>query len=148
MMHTYTLKCIAFKQSDKRLNWVPHFYRCRTVEIINDKYVTCSCGMPARHCSFPCRHIFALFKKCDIRMFGVRWLIQYQHCFERAGKEDLTQVFRDMQEMEFQRRGDLGEHVYIGNMLSNKIFNHDPDVIYPRPIHGTTGEYDSLLFIL
>ena len=81
-------------------------------------------------------------------MFGVRWLIQYQHCFERAGKEDLTQVFRDMQEMEFQRRGDLGEHVYIGNMLSNKIFNHDPDVICPRPIHGTTGEYDSLLFIL
>ena len=136
-----------YLQTDKRLNWTPKFYRCRTVEIIDNKYVTCSCGMPARRNSFPCRHIFALFKQCDIRMFGVRWLIQYQHCFERAGKEDLTEVFRDMQEMEFKRRGDLGEHVYVGNMLNNEIFNRNNDSIYPIPIHGTTGEYAFVKYI-
>ena len=52
----------------------------------------------------------------------------------------MTEVFRDMQEMEFKRRSDLGEHVYVGNMLNNDIFNRDTDLIYPIPIHGTTGE--------
>ena len=124
------------------MNWKPNFYRCRTVEIIERKYVSCSCGMPVRFCSFPCRHIYALFKDVDIRMFGLRWLLQYQHCFQREGKKDFTDLFREMEEVEFNRDIKFkGEDFYVGNMLKDVRFHRPVDQVYPIALDGTTGEY-------
>ena len=103
--------------------------------------MSCSCGMPVRFCSFPCRHIYALFKDTNIRMFGVRWLIQYQHCFERKGKEEITALFREMEESEFRRDINRGEDVYVANMLNDKMFNRPIDELYPIALNGITGEY-------
>jgi hypothetical protein len=61
---------------------VPAFLRVRTVTIIDGKYAGCTCGLPVRN-KYPCRHIMAVVKKRHWKMYGVRWLIQYNFAFER-----------------------------------------------------------------
>ena len=125
---------------DKTLNGRPYFQRCRTIEIIDNKYASCSCGLPVRYSSFPCRHMLALFRSTSIKMFGIRWLIQYQHSYQRKDKKELTAVFRKMQEKEFLRNLERGQDVNVEDNLSHECFNRPDDTTYPVPIHGTTEE--------
>ena len=125
--------------TDRILNRQPHFFRCRTVEIIDGKYATCSCGFPVRYNSFPCRHILAIFKETRIEMFGIRWLIQYQHSYQRKGKAEITRIFKNLQEIEFRRKAGDRQDVFVQNLLDKDIFTRPPDQMYPIPIHGTTS---------
>lgn len=75
-------------------------------------------------------------------MFGLRWLLQYQHCFQREGKKDFTDLFREMEEVEFNRDIKFkGEDVYVGNMLKDVRFHRPVDQVYPIALDGTTGEW-------
>jgi len=70
-------------------------------------------------------------------MFGVRWLNQYQHSFDRKGKADMSLNFRAMEEEEFKRNWLEGHHVLVEglvNQLEGKSF--------PQPIGSTTSEDD------
>ena len=101
----------------------PRFYRCREVTIINKKYATCSCGMPVRMVGIPCRHIMAVLKDYDIKMFGVRWLIQYQHSFGRRENNNINKLLHDLEKEQWKRDFSRREDIYVEGMLNQERFN-------------------------
>ena len=52
-------------------------------------------------------------------MFALRWLILYQHVFQKKGFEQLTELFREMEVTEYERNYDLVETTYVKNFVSN-----------------------------
>ena len=99
---------------------VTKFYRVREVNIVDNKYCSCSCGLAARM-KFPCRHMISLFGKFDPQMFSVRWLIEFAHSFERTGKETLSELFRRMELEEFNRDKENGEHILCEKLIKQTI---------------------------
>ena len=105
--------CVYFPDDMKpKRGIIPAFYRLRRVKCINNKYFTCSCGLPSRM-KLPCRHIMTIIGRYSIEMFALRWLIFYQHAFETKGFEKLTELFQEMEVAEFERNYDLGETIFV-----------------------------------
>ena len=107
--------------SDKKCD-VTKFSRVRIVDIIDNKYCSCSCGLPARR-KYPCRHMMSLFGKLDPQMFSVRWLIQFAHSFEREGNEELSDLFRHMELEEHNRNRANGEHILVERLVEESTFD-------------------------
>ena len=99
---------------------VPRFYRLRTVEIINGSQLFCSCGLPSR-LKMPCRHILSIFGEYDIKMFGLRWLILYQHAFDRPGYDNLSTLFRKMEATEYSNNSNSFQTIQLSHELKEKI---------------------------
>ena len=56
-----------------------------------------SCGF--HHCmKLPCRHILYITRSCTQPILSLRWLCIYQFAFERVGYENLTNLFRKIEE--------------------------------------------------
>ena len=53
----------------------------------------------------------------SIEMFALRWLITYQHGFQKEGFENLTAVFREMEVSKFERDYDLGETIFVKDFI-------------------------------
>ena len=107
--------------------------------IIDNKYATCSCGLPVRLKGFPCRHIFAVLKDYNVRMFGLRWLIQYQHNFGRDNKK-INDLLRRLEKEELNRNYTKKEDINVEGMLCDDRFKRDVHQSYPIPIDGTSCE--------
>ena len=106
----------------------------RIITIIDGKFASCSCGLPARK-KIPCRHLISVVGVIHPCMFGVRWLNLYQLCFQRKGHEKISEIFRTMEDEEFSRDWEKGEHVFVSGFgRKNK------DRSYPLPIGNTTIE--------
>ena len=128
--------CVYFPDNGNKEKFLlPRFYRMRRVRHINNKFLTCSCGLSSRM-KIPCRHIMSVYDGYDIEMFGLRWLIIYQHAFLNKGFEKLTELFRKMEVEEFSRDNELGETVYVKNFVCNSNSSN-----YPVKI-GSTNEVD------
>ena len=97
---------------------------------------------------FPCRHILAVLKDYDIRMFSVRWLTKYQRYFDRQGFDEMYNVFRDMELEEFNRNITEGEHIYVGNLLYDERFKRHLSTTYPIALDETTEEEMSECLLL
>ena len=110
---------------------IPQVYRLRVVKIVDGKFASCTCGLPAQK-KYPCRHIIAIFGSIHPSMFSVRWLSQYQHSFERAGKDTLTKTFREMEDEQFNRNWATGEHILVEGLLNKLPLNKYPQPIGPR----------------
>ena len=53
-----------------------------------------------------------------IEMFALRWLILYQHAFLKKGYEEITELFRTMEGMDFSRNRELGEqYMYLTSFV-------------------------------
>ena len=115
---------------------IPRFYRLRLIKIVDGKFASCTCGLPARK-KYPCRHIIAIFGSIHPSMFSVRWLSQYQHSFERPGKDTLTKIFREMEDEQFNRNLATGEHILVEGLLNKLPLNK-----YPQPIGTNTTVMD------
>ena len=57
--------------------------------------------------------------KVHYKMFGLRWLVEYNHSFLRNGKEKMSQVFRDMEINECNQDVEKGEQVFVKGSLDN-----------------------------
>ena len=112
-----------------------HFQRVRVVKIVNGKYCSCSCGLPARK-KYPCRHIIYIFPNLGLSMFGVRWLLCYQHYFQRAYHNDISPLLREMEVEEFSRKWKEGEHVLVYGLFRRTSVSTN----YPSPMPGTSNE--------
>ena len=97
---------------------------------------------------FPCRHILAVLKDYDIRMFSVQWLTKYQRYFDRQGFDEMYDVFRDMELEEFNRNITEGEHIYVGNLLYDERFKRPLSTTYPIALDQTTEEEMSECLLL
>ena len=97
---------------------IPSFFRIRKVCTTQNGYMSCSCGLPSRN-KYPCRHIMAVVGKVHWKMYGVRWLVHYNHAFERVGKEDLSKIFRHMETKEHKCDVQKGEQVWVEGLLQN-----------------------------
>ena len=75
----------------------------------------------------------SVYEGYAIEMFGLRWLIIYQHAFLNKGFEKLTELFREMEVEEFSRNIELGETVYVKNFLCSSTSSN-----YPVKIGNTT----------
>ena len=125
------------ENDSNKKNDVTKFYRVREVNLVDNKYCSCSCGLAARM-KYPCRHMISLFGKFDPEMFSVRWLIQYAHSFERKGKETLSELFRQMEVEDFNRNKDNGEHILCEKLIQQKIV--DGVFIFDESKVATTSE--------
>ena len=111
----YCVYCPDYTKEKRTL--IPAFYRLRRVKCINKHFWSCSCGLPSRM-KLPCRHIMTIIGGYSIEMFSVRWLLTYQHGFQRKGFEKLTEVFRQIELSEFERKHDLGEIILVKDYRS------------------------------
>ena len=107
---------------------IPQFYRLRKVRIVNHNYFTCSCGLSSRM-KLPCRHIMSVVGGYTIEMFALRWLIIYQHAFLNEGFDDLTELFRKMEEEEFSRNNNIGETIYVNGFVCSASTSEYPEKI-------------------
>ena len=106
----------------------------RIITIIDDKFASCSCGLPARK-KIPCRHLISVLGDIHPCMFGIRWLNLYQLCFQRKGHKNLSGVFRALEDEEFSRDWEMGKHVYVRGFEREKTVGP-----FPLPIGNTTKE--------
>jgi hypothetical protein len=95
-------------------NAITRYFRVRVVELVNDRYLKCSCGLPARK-RVPCRHIFAVVKRRHKQMYCIRWYVLFQHCYGRVGHEKMTEHFNVMITQEAARKH--GEDVLVEGLL-------------------------------
>ena len=86
----------------------PSFYRLRKVLIVKGCFAHCSCGLPSRM-KYPCRHILSITNEYLIKNFGIRWLNTYQFAFGRKGHDEMTNILREIEKMEFDRGITSGE---------------------------------------
>ena len=75
---------------------IPNYIQIRYVTLTSSGFMSCSCGLSHRM-KMPCRHILAIVKEPHIHMYGVRWMAQYQHSFERENNIEITKIFRMME---------------------------------------------------
>ena len=54
-------------------------------------------------------------------MFGLRWSVFYNHCFEKPGFEKLTLEFRKMEEAEASRDLENGQVIYVEGHVDNVV---------------------------
>ena len=108
----------------------PRFYRLRKVNIILGKYFICSCGWCIRM-KMPCRHILFITQKYLPEMFGLRWMNLYQYCFSRPGYEDLTTLYRKIEEKEFKRSELIQSAILFSEF-------HQCNKTFPNLLHNTT----------
>ena len=111
----YFVYCPEYTTEQRSI--ISRFYRLRRVKCINKDFWSCSCGLPSRM-KLPCRHIVTVIGGYSIEMFSLRWLVTYQHGFQRNGFEKLTEVFRQMELSEFHRDYDLGETIFVKHYIS------------------------------
>ena len=109
------------------------FHWVRVVRIVKGKYCTCSCGLPARK-KYPCRNIIYVFPNLGLSMFGIRWLLCYQHYFQRKYQNDISPLLRRMEVEEFSRNWERGEHVLVQGLYRHRSLSRD----YPSPMPGTS----------
>jgi hypothetical protein len=69
---------------------ISKFVRVRTVEMIDDEYLHCSCGWQSRM-MMPCRHIFRVVQRRHPDMYSVRWLSYFQYYYQKDAS--YTKVF-------------------------------------------------------
>ena len=119
-----------------KMNIIPRFYRLRVVKLVNQKYLSCSCGLSARM-KYPCRHIMCITEGYSIEMFSLRWLIIYQHTFDRKNYNELSEVFRHIQHFEFSNSIEKGEVIPLINEHSEKVCNNEV-INYPKKMGKTT----------
>ena len=62
-------------------------------------------------------------------MFALRWLIIYQHAFLNEGFDDLTELFRKMEEEEFSRNNNIGETIYVNGFVCSASTSEYPEKI-------------------
>ena len=118
-------------------NAVPKFYCLRIVRIVSGKYITCSCGLPSRM-RLLCRHTIYVTGGYSIEMFALRYLVIYQHVYEKPGYEAFSDIFREMEHEKYGRNNGIGETLKIStwNLPSNK------DIRYPKNINELTNDED------
>ena len=110
------------------------------MKIVNDRFLSCTCGFCARM-KIPCQHIMNIAHGYEPSMFGLRWLIIYQHSFDREGYDDLSKHLREMELEEFSRRNVEGEICLADNTL---LLEHKGRVAknnYPIKL-GDTSDFD------
>ena len=83
----------------------------------------------------PCRHIMAVLKTTSPKMYSVRWLKQYQHCFKRKNKEKITDVFIQLQDLERNQNLEEWEHCNVRGMFDD---DNDLPNNYPIRLYDTT----------
>jgi hypothetical protein len=118
---------------------IPVFYRVREVTLVNNRFLKCSCGYPAQM-RRPCRHIFAVLKKNHHQLYSVRWLLLFQHCYQREGHEKITAHFQGMIKAEAERV--TGEDILVENLFEVS----PPGTVFPI-LHDLTSEEDYELAI-
>jgi hypothetical protein len=96
-------------------NAITRYFRVRVVALVNGRYLTCSCGKPARR-RVPCRHIFAVLQRRHKQMYSIRWYALFQHCYGRVGHEKMTEHFNVMIAQEATRTP--GEDVLVEGLLT------------------------------
>ena len=74
----------------------PRFYCLHKIEIINNGFMKCSCGLYHRM-MIPCRLVLFLIKEYNPSMFGICLLSIYQDAFERRHYESMTNLFREIE---------------------------------------------------
>ena len=112
--------------SMEKVNSLPsRFFRLRTVKILNEKSLSCSCGFQIRN-KMPCRHILCLLTGYHQSMFGVRWFNVYQYAFERKGFETLTNLFRQIEQDEYSKVIISKYPIYVGDLLIHNEFEQFP----------------------
>ena len=114
----------------------PSYYRVRTVKITDSGFIGCSCGYPARM-KMPCRHIIAVVRKTDERMYGVRWHQMFQHCFLRKGKDRITHLYMDLEKKERLMDRNKYEHCIITH---KREWLNSLGSDFPILLNGTTVE--------
>ena len=67
-------------------------------------------------------------------MFGIRWLLCYQHYFQRKYQNDISPLLRRMEVEEFSRNWEQGEHVLVQGLYRLRSLSRD----YPSPMPGTS----------
>jgi hypothetical protein len=86
------------------------FLRVRMVTTTTSNYIGCSCRFSWEY-KMPCRHIFRVTGRRSRQMFGLRWLLSFQHCYNRQGYEEATNTMREIMREENRRNFDKGEHL-------------------------------------
>ena len=104
----------SLKNLTKYGSVVPSFFRIRVVRIVDGKFASCSCGLPARN-KYPCRHIMAVIKKRHRKMYSIRWLIHFSHTFGR--QKTWTDFWRKLEAEENSRDVEGGEHILVEGLL-------------------------------
>ena len=126
--HVYTPDVLSQNVKNKI---IPRFYRLRKVQISEGGFLTCSCHYPSRM-KMPCKHILAIVPSYTIEMFSCRWLIIYQHSFDRDGYSDFSDIFRRMEVEEFKRDITKGECIKCNNLETLHVTSQ-----YPFPLPNT-----------
>jgi hypothetical protein len=83
------------------INSVTKYLRVRTVEMIDDEYLFCSCGWQSRM-MMPCCHIFRIVEHFHPDMYSVIWSSYFQYYYRK--NKEYTKVF-DEQIREEHNRG-------------------------------------------
>ncbi|KAG7353009.1 SWIM zinc finger domain protein [Nitzschia inconspicua] len=86
--------------SSNGLSDPPRFTRLRSVKLVEQKYLWCSCGLPSRM-KYPCRHIYAVTQEVSLNMFGVRWHSNFQYHYSRDTQ--WTACYSGLMEDEYER---------------------------------------------
>ncbi|KAG7344907.1 SWIM zinc finger domain protein [Nitzschia inconspicua] len=86
--------------SSNGLSDPPMFTRLRSVKLVEQKYLWCSCGLPSRM-KYPCRHIYAVTQEVSLNMFGVRWHSNFQYHYSRD--THWTACYSGLMEDEYER---------------------------------------------
>ena len=107
---------------------IPEYERLRQVEIVKDKYESCTCGYPAR-LKRPCSHVIAVFGGISFSMFGVRWFSGYQHNFQREDEDEKSSLFRVIENKEFKRDMENGEYVLVEGLINFEGGNDFPRLL-------------------
>ena len=118
--------------TQKHRHLPPRFFRLRTIKVIANCYLRCSCGFGNRN-KIPCRHILYIVRKYHSFMFGIRWLKIFQFGFERKGYESLTSLFRKIEQIEFKRGINEEGCIYVHDLL-----NMNNNERYPTCLHNCT----------
>lgn len=109
------------------------FLRVRLVTKTAGNFFSCTCSFPTEY-KMPCRHIFRVVGKRSKEMFGMRWLLCFQHCFHRDGFEDANKTMKRMLSEEHRRDFDRG---YV--IKCYEIPNHlSMDGEFPQSVPGTS----------
>ena len=89
------------------------FLRVRKVIISAREYASCSCGFMAEY-KMPCRHLFRVIGCRQSNMYALRWMLCYQHGFDRDRFSAATETMRELLVEEHGRNFDCSEHIVCG----------------------------------
>jgi len=125
----------------------PKFYRFRVIKVLKDKFMSCLCGLPARM-KYPCRHILYFIGGFYQQIFAVRCDMFYQHTFERKGYEDVTAIYRELEDKQFSRDWKNGEHILVADCGNFKTLNEIIVSDKPALLEGTLAIHkDTMMYI-